>query len=98
VEAALARLPKVEGASGLYLTPPLARVFDTAEKAAEKAKDSFVTVERLLLALSLEKDNPAGKALSAAGVTPQALNATIEAIRKGRTADTATAENAYDSL
>ncbi|MCA1998882.1 MAG: ATP-dependent chaperone ClpB, partial [Hyphomicrobiales bacterium] len=97
-DAALAKLPKVEGASGLYLTPALARVFDTAEKAAEKAKDSFVTVERLLLALALEKDNPAGKALAAAGVTPQNLNSAIEAIRKGRTADTATAENAYDSL
>jgi ATP-dependent Clp protease ATP-binding subunit ClpB len=98
VDAALAKLPKVEGATGLYLTPQLARVFDTAEKAAEKAKDSFVTVERLLLALSLEKDNPAGKALAAAGLAPQALNNAIEAIRKGRTADTATAENAYESL
>ncbi len=98
VEAALAKMPKVEGGSGLYLTPALARVFETAEKTAEKAKDSFVTVERLLLALAIEKDNPAGKALAAGGVTPQGLNTAIEAIRKGRTADTATAENAYDSL
>jgi len=98
VDLALTKLPKVEGASGLYLTPQLARVFETAEKAAEKAKDSFVTVERLLLALAIEKDNPAGKALAAAGVSAQNLNAAIEAIRKGRTADTATAENAYDSL
>ncbi|MCA0400688.1 MAG: ATP-dependent chaperone ClpB [Proteobacteria bacterium] len=98
VEAALAKLPKVEGGSGLYLTPQLARVFETAEKSADKAKDSFVTVERLLLALAIEKDSPAGKVLHAAGVTPQNLNGAIEAIRKGRTADTATAENAYDSL
>jgi ATP-dependent Clp protease ATP-binding subunit ClpB len=98
VEAALAKVPKVEGGSGLYLTPQLARVFEAAEKAAEKAKDSFVTVERLLLALAIEKDNPAGKALAAGGVTPQALNSAIESIRKGRTADTATAENAYDAL
>ncbi|MCZ8260253.1 MAG: ATP-dependent chaperone ClpB [Beijerinckiaceae bacterium] len=98
VEAALAKMPKVEGGSGLYLTPALTRVFETAEKTAEKAKDSFVTVERLLLALAIEKDNPAGKALAAGGVTPQGLNTAIEAIRKGRTADTATAENAYDSL
>ncbi|WP_284177559.1 ATP-dependent chaperone ClpB [Rhabdaerophilum sp. SD176] len=98
VEAALAKMPKVEGGSGLYLTPQLARVFEAAEKAAEKAKDSYVTVERLLLALAIEKDNPAGKALAAGGVTPQGLNTAIEAIRKGRTADTATAENAYDSL
>jgi ATP-dependent Clp protease ATP-binding subunit ClpB len=98
VDLALAKLPKVEGGSGLYLTPQLARVFDTAEKAAEKAKDSFVTVERLLLALAIEKDSAAGKALAAAGVTAQNLNAAIDSIRKGRTADTATAENAYDSL
>jgi ATP-dependent Clp protease ATP-binding subunit ClpB len=97
-EAALAKMPKVEGGSGLYLTPQLARVFEAAEKAAEKAKDSFVTVERLLLALAIEKDNPAGKALAAGGVTPQSLNSAIESIRKGRTADTATAENAYDAL
>jgi ATP-dependent Clp protease ATP-binding subunit ClpB len=99
VEAVLAKTPKVEGGSGgLYLTPPLARVFETAEKAAEKAGDSFVTVERLLLALALEKDNPAGKALASAGVTPQKLNAAIEAIRKGRKADSATAENQYEAL
>ncbi|MCU0818340.1 MAG: ATP-dependent chaperone ClpB [Beijerinckiaceae bacterium] len=99
VEAVLAKTPKVEGGSGgLYLTPPLARVFETAEKAAEKAGDSFVTVERLLLALALEKDNAAGKALASAGVTPQKLNAAIETIRKGRKADSATAENQYDAL
>ena len=98
VDAALAKIPKVEGSSGLYMTPQLARVFEAAEKAADKAKDSFVTVERLLLALAIEKDNPAGKALASAGVTPQNINAAIEAIRKGRTADTATAENQYDAL
>jgi len=99
VNQALAKLPKVSGGSGgLNLTPGLARVFDTAEKAAEKAGDSFVTVERLLLALAIEKDSEAGKALSKAGVTPQALNAAIEAIRKGRTADSASAEQAYDAL
>ncbi len=97
-EAALAKLPKVEGGNGLYLTPPLARVFDAAERAAEKAKDSYVTVERLLLALAIEKDSGAGKALAAAGLTPQNLNAAIEAIRKGRTADSATAESQYDAL
>ncbi|CAM5771389.1 ATP-dependent chaperone ClpB [Bosea minatitlanensis] len=99
-DQALAKLPKVSGggAGGLNLTQGLARVFDAAEKAAEKAGDSFVTVERLLLALAIEKDTEAGKALSKAGVTPQALNAAIEAIRKGRTADSASAEQAYDAL
>jgi len=82
----------------IYLDPALARVFDAAEQAGEKAGDSFVTVERLLLALALEKDSEAGKTLKAAGVTPQNLNAAINALRKGRTADSASAENAYDAL
>ena len=85
VEAALAKRPKVEGggAGQLYLDPALARVFDAAEKAGEKAGDSYVTVERLLLALALEKDNEAGRILSKAGVTPQNLNAAINALAQG---------------
>ncbi len=100
VEAALNKLPKVTGAGAgqVYLAQSLARVFDAAEKAGEKAGDSYVTVERLLLALALEKDSEAGKILKAAGVTPQTLNAAINALRKGRTADSASAENAYDAL
>jgi ATP-dependent Clp protease ATP-binding subunit ClpB len=100
VEAALKKLPVVKGAGAgnLYLAPATARVFNSAEQLAKKAGDQFVTAERLLTALSLEKDTEAAKALSAAGVTPQALNAAIEALRKGRTADSATAENAYDAL
>ncbi len=99
-EATLAKRPKISGggAGQIYLDPALARVFDTAEKAGEKAGDSFVTVERLLLALALEKDSEAGKIFAKAGVTPQNLNAAIEALRKGRTADSASAENAYDAL
>jgi len=100
VETALAKRPKISGsgAGQVYLDPALARVFDTAEKAGEKAGDSFVTVERLLLALALERSSEAGKILANSGVTPQNLNAAIEALRKGRTADSATAENAYDAL
>jgi len=99
-EEALNKLPKVSGsgAGQVYLAPELARAFDAAEKAAEKAGDSFVTVERLLLGLTLEKDSNAGSILRKGGVTPQNLNAAIEALRKGRTADSATAENAYDAL
>jgi ATP-dependent Clp protease ATP-binding subunit ClpB len=99
-EEALNKLPKVSGggAGQVYLAPELARAFDAAEKAAEKAGDSFVTVERLLLGLALEKDSDAGRILKNGGVTPQNLNAAIEALRKGRTADSATAENAYDAL
>ncbi len=100
VDAALAKRPKVSGggAGQIYMDPALARVFDAAEKAGEKAGDSFVTVERLLLALAVEKDTEAGKILAKAGVTPQNLNAAINALRKGRTADSASAENAYDAL
>src|ERR1700687_224048 len=99
-EEALNKLPKVSGggAGQVYLAPELARAFDAAEKAAEKAGDSFVTVERLLRGLTLEKDSDAGRILRNGGVTPQNLNAAIEALRKGRTADSATAENAYDAL
>ncbi|HRF10345.1 MAG TPA: ATP-dependent chaperone ClpB [Xanthobacteraceae bacterium] len=100
VELTLGKMPKVEGggAGQLYLTPQLARVFAAAEKAAEKAGDNFVTVERLLLALTIEKDSEAGKILARGGLTPQALNSAIEQLRKGRTADSASAENAYDAL
>ncbi len=98
-EQALAALPKVSGGSGqLYLAAPVAKVFDTAEKIAKKAGDSYVTVERLLLALAMEKAAGTAKILADAGVTPQSLNGAIEAIRKGRTADSASAENQYDAL
>ncbi|QFR33108.1 ATP-dependent chaperone ClpB [Ancylobacter sp. TS-1] len=99
-EAALAKLPKVQGsgAGQVYLAPGTARVFEAAEQAAKKAGDGYVTVERLLLALALEKDSEAGKILTKSGATPQKINAAIEALRKGRTADSATAENAYDAL
>ena len=100
VEAELNKQPKVEGsgAGQVYLSPELARVFDQAEKIAEKAGDSYVTVERLLLALAMAKDTPAGKALAAGHVTPQSLNAAIEQVRKGRKADSASAEEGYDAL
>jgi ATP-dependent Clp protease ATP-binding subunit ClpB len=82
VEATLAKIPKVSGtgAGQVYLEARLARVFDAAEKAGEKAGDSFVTVERLLLGLALEKDSEAGQILAKAGVTPQNLNAAINAL------------------
>ena len=100
VELALAKLPKVQGsgAGQLYLAPTTARLFDNAEKIAQKAGDSFVTVERLLLAIAMEKGAEAAKILSAAGVSAQTLNLAIEDLRKGRSADSASAENAYDAL
>ena len=100
VEDKLSRRPKVSGsgAGQLYMAPELARVFDGAEKIAEKAGDKFVTAERLLLAIAMEQGSEASKALADAGVTPQGLNQAINDLRKGRTADTASAEEGYDAL
>ena len=100
VEQALAKIPKVSGAGAgqLYIAPQLAKVVDQAEKIAEKAGDSYVTVERLLLALAMEKEAETAKILADAGVTPVGLNAAINDLRKGRTADSASAEQAYDAL
>ncbi len=98
-DAALAKLPKVSGGNGgLSLTQPLARVFSTAEDAAKKAGDSFVTVERLLLALLVESSASTSASLKKAGLTPNALNTVINELRKGRTADNASAEQGYDAL
>ncbi len=99
-EAELNKLPKVEGAGAgqVYLAPELARLFEQAEKLAEKAGDSYVTAERLLLALAMASGTGAAKALSDAGVSAQSLNQAIEEVRKGRTADSASAEEGYDAL
>ncbi len=100
VQHELEKLPKVEGngAGQLYPAPEIVRVFQQAETLAEKAGDSYVTVERLLLALTMASDTPSGKILKSAGVTPQGLNAAIENLRKGRTANSASAEDGYDAL
>ncbi|WFU08396.1 ATP-dependent chaperone ClpB [Rhizobium sp. CB3090] len=98
-DAALAKLPKVSGGDGqVYLAQPLAKVFTTAEDAAKKAGDSFVTVERLLQALAMEPSASTSATLKNAGVTPVGLNQVINDIRKGRTADSANAEQGFDSL
>ena len=99
-EEVLAKLPKVSGsgAGQLYMAPTLAKVFEQAEKLAEKAGDSYVTVERMLMALAMEKEADASRILADAGVTPVSLNAAINDIRKGRKADSASAEQSYDAL
>ncbi|WCL54144.1 ATP-dependent chaperone ClpB [Gimibacter soli] len=99
-EETLAKLPRVEGtgAGQLHLDPATAQVFAKAEEVAEKAGDKFVTAERMLLALLMTSKAESARILAAAGVTPQALNTAINNIRKGRTADTASAEDRYDAL
>ena len=100
-DAVLAKVPAVSG-SGAQQSPGLdndaVRVLDSAEQVAQKAGDSYVTVERMLLALALATTTTAGKALAAAGVKAEALNAAINSLRGGRTADTASAEDRYDAL
>jgi len=100
VGAELDKLPKVEGsgAGQVYPDPALLRLFEQVEKMAEKAGDSFVTAERLLLALTLASGTPSAKALAAAGINAQNLNAAIEEIRKGRKAHSASSEEGYDAL
>ena len=100
VETALNKLPKVEGSSAgqLYLAPETARVFEGAQSLAKKAGDSYVTAERLLLALLIEPNTESAKILKTAGVTAQSLNEAINTVRKGRTADSATAEDGYEAL
>ncbi|MEZ5920799.1 MAG: ATP-dependent chaperone ClpB [Parvularculaceae bacterium] len=98
-EAALAKLPKVEGGSGqIYMAPATARVFASAEEQAKKAGDAFVTAERLLVALAVTSGAESSKILKDAGATAQSINAAINDLRKGRTADSASAEQAYDAL
>jgi len=98
LDLAMGKLPKVSGEGAqLYLDPTTAKVIDEAEKLAKKAGDSFVPVERLLTALSIVKSK-AKEALDAGKVTPIALNSAINDLRKGRTADSASAEEGYEAL
>ncbi len=97
VDAAVARMPKVSGDAQPFTDPALVKVLDEAEKLAKKAGDSFVPAERILMALAMVPGE-AKKALDAGAVTAQNLNSAINDIRKGRTADTANAEEGYDAL
>ncbi|MBL8672259.1 MAG: ATP-dependent chaperone ClpB, partial [Alphaproteobacteria bacterium] len=99
VEYELKRIPKVEGASGgLYLDAETAKVFHAAELLAGKNGDSFVSAEVLLLALAMAEKSAAARSLKAAGATPQKLDAAIKDMRKGRKAQSSSAESGYDAL
>ncbi|HPF22823.1 MAG TPA: ATP-dependent chaperone ClpB [Hyphomonas sp.] len=99
VDAALAKLPKVTGSNaGLRLEQSGAKLFQDAEAAAKKAGDSFVTTERLLLAIAGLSGDPAADVLKNAGVTAKALEDAIAQLRQGRTADSANAEEGYEAL
>ncbi|MBY0306538.1 MAG: ATP-dependent chaperone ClpB [Sphingomonas sp.] len=100
-DLALAKVPAVSG-SGAQQAPGIdndaVRILDSAEQVAQKAGDSYVTVERLLVALALSLNTVAGKAIKESGATPERINTAINDLRKGRTADTAGAEDRYDAL
>ena len=99
VDTALRTFPAVTGGQqGLRLGPETAKLFLQAEAGAKSAGDSFVTVERMLIALAGLKDNAAGLALRDAGATPAQLEAAVAQLRQGRTADTASAEEGYEAL
>ena len=100
VSTQLNKLPRIEGegAGQVYLTPETARLFEQAGDLAEKSGDSFITVEKLLLALVLASGTTAAKVIADAGVTAQALSSAIDEFRKGKRATSATAEDSYDAL
>ena len=97
----VAKIPAVTG-SGATQAPAMdgdtIRILDQAEQVAKKSGDSYVTVERILLAMALAKNTDVGGALAKAGLTPQNLNAAIDKLRGGRTADTQGSEDRYDAL
>ncbi|PHR56969.1 MAG: ATP-dependent chaperone ClpB [Robiginitomaculum sp.] len=97
--ATLGKLPTVEGGDGkVYMARETAELFQMAEKIAKKAGDSFVTAERLLLALTMPSKSPSYELLKSSGLTAQNLGLAIEQIRKGRKADSASAEDNYEAL
>jgi ATP-dependent Clp protease ATP-binding subunit ClpB len=99
IEAALKKIPEVSGGNDqVYLSREMAKLFETAQEAAKKSSDSFVSVEQILLALAIEKDSEAGKLLLASGVDIAKLNQAINEMRKGRSANSASAESQYDAL
>ncbi|ALE03076.1 ATP-dependent chaperone ClpB [Bartonella ancashensis] len=99
LQKALEALPKIQGGNGqLYMSQALAKVFTMAEELAHKAGDQFVTVERVLQALIMEKSAKTADILKNAGVTPQALNKAVETLRKGKVNSSPHAESSYDAL
>ncbi|PRY93578.1 ATP-dependent Clp protease ATP-binding subunit ClpB [Hasllibacter halocynthiae] len=96
-DAAVGKLPKVSGDAQPYVDQAMVKILDQAEQLAKKGGDSFVPVERILMALGMVR-SAAKDALDGAGVTPQKLNEAVNDIRKGRTADSASAEEGYEAL
>jgi ATP-dependent Clp protease ATP-binding subunit ClpB len=97
-EEALAKMPAVEGNTGLHISTTLAKIFDQAEQLSQKSGDKYVTLERLLQAITLAPQTDAAKLLQKGGVTAEALNKAVNGMRKGRTADSASSEDQFEAL
>ncbi|PIR37424.1 MAG: ATP-dependent chaperone ClpB [Alphaproteobacteria bacterium CG11_big_fil_rev_8_21_14_0_20_39_49] len=100
IEASIDKMPKISGSGSgqIFMAPELARIFEEAQKLAKKSGDQFVTLERLLQAAATVKGSDVYEILNSNGVTAQKLQAAIDIIRKGRTADSQTAEDSFDAL
>ncbi len=98
VEEAIAKFPVVKGNTGLHMQPALAKIFDQAEQIMKKSGDAFVTLERLLQAMTIVTDSGAAKILQKAGVSADKLNQAVNTMRKGRTADSASSEDKFEAL
>lgn len=98
IQESLDKQPKISGAGAgqVYLAPEVAQVFETAEKAADKAGDRFIAAEMLFLALSMV--DPSKAIFAKAHITPENLNQAIQSLRKGRKADSPSSEDSYDAL
>ena len=99
VNAHLGKMPKVSGGgSQLMMSPETVKVFSTAEELAQKRGDSFISVEFMLLAMLKTNDTEVSKFLKEAGLAADDLEKAIAALRKGRQADSASAEQSYEAL
>lgn len=100
VNTALAKLPAVtgSGAGQLRISSDLSKILDNALNLAEKSGDKFITAERILQAMGMAKSSDVAGILEGANVKPDTLNKAINDMRKGRTADTAQAEDNFDAL
>ena len=97
-EKSLAKLPVVEGGSGLRISNDLSKILDNAVNLAEKSGDKFVTAERILQAMVMAKKMDVAGHFEEAGLNDNALNGAINDMRKGRTADSETADDNFDAL
>ncbi|MYV27427.1 ATP-dependent chaperone ClpB [Rhodococcus sp. DSM 6344] len=99
----LSRRPKVSGPGvtpgQVMITQRLAKLLDAAEREAKRLKDSYVSVEHLVMALSEEGSaSAAGRVLASHGVTRDAFLTALTKVRGNQRVTSATPEGAYEAL